>query len=155
MEKLFLTSELRSTKDIWFSVLNGFAQAYPGMSNFTQSYKKALDFLSVDLWWKLFKVKSESIKIFSWYLLFPGPSAPHPNFLFKKILFCFRTIDLLMNCFCGMVDQRKAFTPYFQPGPLSEILTIANLWHAARRIWTCGLCSSDNHYTAAPMFLNL
>ena len=46
-------------------------------------------------------------------------------------------------------------------GPLSEILTIANLWHAASRVWTCAepefrlswmkLCSSDNHYTTAPL----
>ena len=43
---------------------------------------------------------------------------------------------------------------YFQPGPLSEILTIANLRHAASRIWACAkpgfrlcwikLCSSAN-----------
>ena len=54
----------------------------------------------------------------------------------------------------------KGVKPYFQPGPLSEILTIANLRHAASRIWTCAepefrlcwmkLCSSDNHYTTAP-----
>ena len=59
--------------------------------------------------------------------------------------------------FCGMVDQRKAFG---QPGPSSEILTIASLQHAASRVWTCTesefrlswmkLCSSDNHYTTAP-----
>ena len=42
----------------------------------------------------------------------------------------------MMNCFCGMVDRRKAFRPYFQPGPLSEILTISNLRHAASRTWT-------------------
>ena len=51
----------------------------------------------------------------------------------------------------------KGVKPYFQPGPLSEILTIANLRHAASRTWTCAepefrlcwmkLCSSDNHYT--------
>ena len=45
---------------------------------------------------------------------------------------------------------------YFQPAPLSEILTIANLWHAASRIWTSAetefrfpwmkLCISYNHY---------
>lgn len=35
-----------------------------------------------------------------------------------------------MNCFGGMVDQRKALTPYFQLSSLSEILTIANLRHA-------------------------
>ena len=40
---------------------------------------------------------------------------------------------MMMNCFCGMVDRRKA-EPYFQPGPLSESLTIANLRHAASRI---------------------
>ena len=34
---------------------------------------------------------------------------------------------MMKNCFCGMIDRRKAFTPYFQPGQLSEILTIANL----------------------------
>ena len=54
----------------------------------------------------------------------------------------------------------KGVSPYFQPGPLSEILTIANLQHAASRVWTCTepefrlswmkLCSSDNHYTLAP-----
>ena len=46
---------------------------------------------------------------------------------------------------------------YFQQRLLLEILTIANLWHAMSRIWTCPesefrlcwtkLCSSDNHYT--------
>ena len=36
------------------------------------------------------------------------------------------------NCFCGMVDRRKA---YLQPGPLSEIITIASLRHAASRIY--------------------
>ena len=62
-----------------------------------------------------------------------------------------------LNCFsfCGMVDRRKAFTPYFQPGPLSEILIISDLRHVASRIWTCTesefrlcwrkLCRSDNH----------
>ena len=53
----------------------------------------------------------------------------------------------------------KLFNHINQPGPLSEILTIANLWYAASRIWTCAepdfrlcrmnLCSSDNHYTTA------
>ena len=31
----------------------------------------------------------------------------------------------------------KVVSPYFQPGPLSKILTIANLRHATSRIWTC------------------
>ena len=53
----------------------------------------------------------------------------------------------------------KGVQPYFQLGLLSEILTIANLRHAASRIWTCAepelrlswmkLCRSDNHYTTA------
>ena len=68
---------------------------------------------------------------------------------------------MMMNCFCEMVDRRKAFTTYFQLGPLSEILTIANLRHAASRVWTCTeiefrLCwtkmrSSDNHSTTVPL----
>ena len=40
-----------------------------------------------------------------------------------------------MNSFCGMVDQRKAFTPYFQPGSLSETLNIAILPHFASSVW--------------------
>ena len=32
-----------------------------------------------------------------------------------------------MNCFSRMDDQQKAFMPYFQLGPLSDILTITNL----------------------------
>ena len=54
----------------------------------------------------------------------------------------------------------KSVEPYFQPWPLSEILTIANLRHASRRVWACAepefrlswmkFCSSDNHYTTAP-----
>ena len=50
----------------------------------------------------------------------------------------------------------KGIWPYFQPEPLSEILTITNLQHAASRIWTCAepkfrlswmkLWSSDNHF---------
>ena len=55
----------------------------------------------------------------------------------------------------------KGVSPYFQPGLLSEILTIANLQHAASRVWTCAepefrlswmkLCSSDKHYNTAPV----
>ena len=67
----------------------------------------------------------------------------------------------MMNCFCGMIDQGKAhLLALFPTRTLSEILTNANLWHTASRIWTCAepefrlswmkLCSSDNHYTTAP-----
>ena len=31
----------------------------------------------------------------------------------------------------------KGVLSYFPPAPLSEILTIASLWHVASRIWTC------------------
>ena len=61
-----------------------------------------------------------------------------------------------LNCFLWYGWPTKCVWPYFQPGPLSEILTIANLRHAASRVWTCAepefrlswmkLCSSDNHY---------
>ena len=57
---------------------------------------------------------------------------------------------------------KKGVKSYFQPGLLSEILTIANLWYTANRILTCAepgfrLCwmkldSSNNHYTTAPQF---
>ena len=46
---------------------------------------------------------------------------------------------------------------YFQPGPLSEILTVVNLRRTVGRVWTCAepdfrlswmkLCSKDEHYT--------
>ena len=36
--------------------------------------------------------------------------------------------------FLRMTDRRRAFTPHFQPGPLSEILTRANVPHAPSRI---------------------
>ena len=59
-----------------------------------------------------------------------------------------------------LTDERRLHLYcIFQPGPLSEILTITNLRHAASRIWTCTesefrlcwmkLCSSNNHYTKA------
>ena len=50
----------------------------------------------------------------------------------------------------------KEIKPYFQLGPLSEILIIADLPHTASRIWTCAqseLCSSDNHYTTVPLMV--
>ena len=50
----------------------------------------------------------------------------------------------------------KEIKSYFQLGPLSEILIIADLPHTASRIWTCAqseLCSSDNHYTTMPLMV--
>ena len=68
---------------------------------------------------------------------------------------------MMMNCFCGMADRRKAFSLISSRNhSLSEILTIANLQHAAIRVCACAepefrlswmkLCSSDDHYTTAP-----
>ena len=37
------------------------------------------------------------------------------------------------NCFCGMVDRRKALA-LFPVGTISEILTIVNLRHTTSRI---------------------
>ena len=69
-------------------------------------------------------------------------------------LFGFTLMMMMMNCFCGMVDRRKAFS-----SSLSSSRD-PNLRHAASRVWTCAepgfrlswmkLCSSDNHYTTAP-----
>ena len=74
---------------------------------------------------------------------------------------------MMMNYFCGMVDQRKAFMPYLQPEPLSDILTIANLRHAASRVSNYAesefrlcwmkLCSSDkqkNHFKRKKIISN-
>ena len=43
-------------------------------------------------------------------------------------------IMMMMKCFYGMVDRKKAFTSYFQPVPLSEIITISHLRHDVSRI---------------------
>ena len=57
----------------------------------------------------------------------------------------------------------KRLLALFPAEPLSEILTIGNLWYTASRIWICAepeftlswmkLYSSDYHYTTAPQFL--
>ena len=41
----------------------------------------------------------------------------------------------------------KGVQPYFQPGPLSEILAITNLWHAASRIHDIQLLIHNAWYT--------
>ena len=40
----------------------------------------------------------------------------------------------MMNCFCRIVDWPKGFS--LTPARTTVILIIANLWHAAYRIWT-------------------
>ena len=80
--------------------------------------------------------------------------------LIKRCYLLLMMMKMMMNCFCGMVHRGKAFMTYLKPGPISEINTIADIWHAATRVWTWAesefrlcwmkLCSSDNHYTIAP-----
>ena len=41
-------------------------------------------------------------------------------------------IMMMKNYFYGMVEPQNAFTPYFESGPLSEILTITYLQHAVQ-----------------------
>ena len=63
-------------------------------------------------------------------------------------------VMMMMNCFCGMFDRRKAFS-----SSLSSSRD-PNLRHAANRVWTCAepgfrlswmkLSNIDNHYTTAP-----
>ena len=70
--------------------------------------------------------------------------------------------SMMMNCLCGMVDRRKAFSLISSRDYLSKILTIENLRHALSSVWTCAepefklswmrLCSSDNQYTTAPQW---
>ena len=44
---------------------------------------------------------------------------------------------MMTNCFCGMIDRRKAFSLISSRNHLSEILTIANLRYSASLIRTC------------------
>ena len=78
----------------------------------------------------------------------------------EKCFAAFKWCTIYDELFLWYGWPTKGVKPYFQPGPLSEILTIANLRHAASRIWTSAepefrlcwmkLCSSDNHYTTVP-----
>ena len=93
-------------------------------------------FVSLNIIWKI------------WKLWMFSPNKKNPPWL----------VMMMMNCFCGMVDWREAFTPYYQPGTLSEILTIAYLLTCCKqrlnlhRIWVQTLlCSSENYYTTAPV----
>ena len=65
-------------------------------------------------------------------LLFPKPLQ---LFRIRENVTKLMVMMTMMNCFCGIVDWWKQFAPHFQPGSLSENLTIANLWGAASRVW--------------------
>ena len=64
---------------------------------------------------------------------------------------------MINNCFCNMVDWWKCVSCHIQPGRSSEVLTIANLRHAAGKVQTytkqdfglpCYIISGNvNHYT--------
>ena len=83
----------------------------------------------------------------------------YKNISVQSILCIYSNRSNTIELFLWYGWPRKDAKPYFQPGPLSEILTISNLRHAASRIWTCAqrefrlswmkLCSSDNHCTTA------
>ena len=69
---------------------------------------------------------------------------------------------MMMNCFCGMVDRREAFSLIYSRDHCqrSSPSRISNTLRASR-VWTCAgpefrlswmkLCSSDNHYITAPL----
>ena len=50
---------------------------------------------------------------------------------------------MMMNCFRAIVGERTAFTSCFQPGSFSEILSVANLRHAASKVESAQNTSSD------------
>ena len=82
------------------------------------------------------------------------------NYLFSVMRVSLPMISLDDELFLRNDWPKKGIKPYCQPGLPSEILTIANLQHAASRIWTCAepefrlhwmkLSSSDNHCTTVP-----
>ena len=59
---------------------------------------------------------------------------------------------MIMNCFCGMVDQRKAFS-FISSQDLCQKISSPSIWTCTEpefRFWWMKLCSSDNHNTTAP-----
>ena len=65
----------------------------------------------------------------------------------------------LMNCFCGMVDRRKAFS-FISSRDHCQRSSPSRISDTLSRVWTCAepefrlswmkFCSRDNHYTTAP-----
>ena len=70
---------------------------------------------------------------------------------------------MMMVLVVWLTDERHLVL--FPAGTTVTDLTIANLWQAASKVWTCTgikfrlswmkLCSSDNHYPTAPQFIPL
>ena len=66
----------------------------------------------------------------------------------------------MIDCFCGMVDQRKVFSLISSQDHCQRSSPLQTCKHAASRIWTCAepefkicwkkLCSIDHNYTMAP-----
>ena len=68
----------------------------------------------------------------------------------------------MMNCFCGMVDRQKAFSlisswdhcqrssPSWISTRREQDLNLHKTWIQFRLCWM-KLCSTDNHYTTAPL----
>ena len=67
---------------------------------------------------------------------------------------------MMMNCFCGMLDRRKAFS-FISSRDHCQRSSPSRISDTPSRVWTCAepefrlswmkLCSSDNHYTTAPL----
>ena len=106
--------------------------------------------------------------IFNTFFLFPGASKERVANLCVvslKVVFLMMMMMMINELFLWYGLPKKGAWPYFQLGPLSEILTIKNLQHVASRVWTCAesefrlcrmtLCSSDDHYTMAPHWMKL
>ena len=70
----------------------------------------------------------------------------------------------MMNCFCGMVDQWKAFS-LISSRDHCQRSSPSRISDTPSRVWACAepefrlswmkLCSSDNHYTTAPRIIPL
>ena len=66
---------------------------------------------------------------------------------------------MMMNCFCGMADRRKAFS-LISSRDHCQRSSPSRISDTPSRLWTCAepefrlswmkLCSSDNHYTPVP-----
>ena len=71
---------------------------------------------------------------------------------------CVMMMMMMMNCFCGMVDRRKAFS-LISSRDNCQKSSPSRISNTPSRVWTCAepefrlswmkLCSSDNHYTMA------
>ena len=78
--------------------------------------------------------------------------------------FCLKLMMMvMMNCFCGMVDRRKTYSlissrdhcQKFSRSRISRSRSGLNLPEPKFRFSWTKPCSSDNHYTMAPLIFNV